>query len=143
MRGRNTCITAKSPSVGQVDKGSQTKRQPSRAAIRTQLFSEIYLSSSSLPCKHWIAEVLHTAICRTIWPSARPWTFPDAWQRRRELRLEAISKTIVTPECFYRESRKRCLDSRLRHAGMTMVTTIVFLRWPLVFRHGGKGGLVW
>jgi hypothetical protein len=34
MRGRNTCITANSPSVGQVDKPSQTERQPLRATTQ-------------------------------------------------------------------------------------------------------------
>ncbi len=59
--------------------------------------------------------------------------------------LERISKTVVTPECFNRESRTRRLDSRLRRActpkcgvsarrraGMTITPLEVFLRWPLV-----------
>ncbi len=64
---------------------------------------------------------------------------------------EPVSKIGVTPECpsrfnesrrdlvpfrgtgFYRESRMRCLDSRLRRAGMTAILFEGFLRWLLVF----------
>jgi len=40
--------------------------------------------------------------------------------------VQAISKTPVTPECLYRGSRMRCLDSRLRRAGMTFVIRMYF-----------------
>ena len=45
-----------------------------------------------------------------------------------EMLPKPISKTLVTPECVCRESRKRSLDSRLRRAGMTYVPGTAFLR---------------
>jgi hypothetical protein len=56
--------------------------------------------------------------------------------------VHAISRTPVTPECLSRGSRMRCLDSRLRCAGMTFVIRMYFEMSSrnLVLIHRTPGG---